>query len=84
MSEIIPHFNLFSSLMGAIGGTFLGFIFCPMADLLSRRKEDHGKCYWTLILAVFSLTVGFLVFIFGTTVSSKAIYNKIYTDLHKL
>lgn len=82
MAEIIPHFDLFCSLIGAVGGSFLAFVFCPIADLLIRQKADYGKCYWTLILAVFSLVLGLLIFFFGTALSCKEIYLALYKDLH--
>lgn len=82
MAQVIPHFDLFCSLIGAVGGSCLAFVFCPIADLLIRQKADYGKFYWTLILAVFSLFFGLLVFLFGTAITCKEIYLALYKDLH--
>lgn len=72
-AELIPHLDLFVSLVGAIGGSFLALIFSPLADISCRWRTGFGFCYWRAIIAIISLTVGILGFVIGTWTSMEAI-----------
>lgn len=80
IAELIPHIDLFVSLIGAIGSTFLALIFSPLADLSRRKKDDFGLFKWRLIINLISILIGLCGFSIGTTISLKEIYAALCKD----
>ncbi|XP_065226276.1 neutral amino acid uniporter 4-like [Planococcus citri] len=82
-AEIIPHLDLFVSLVGAIGGTFLALIFTPLADISKRHNQHKGIFKWRTIMAVISLIIGAFGFAIGTVMSFKEIFVALMHDFEK-
>ena len=72
--------DLFVSLVGAIGGTFLALIFTPLADISKRHNQEKGFLKWRAIMAVISLVIGAFGFAIGTVMSVKEIVVAIMKD----
>ena len=79
----VPHLDLFLSLMGAVGGTFLGLIYLPLADLTVRKHKEGGYRSWRVALPIISLLFGIAGFFVGTTVSLKEIIAALRDDHNK-
>lgn len=81
IAEGMPYLNLITSLIGAIAGSFIGFIYCAIADLITREKEDCGKFYWRRIVCIFSVVIGLVAFFLGTITSLTEIVKAVKRDL---
>lgn len=77
---IVPHLDLLVSLLGAVGGTLLGLIYFPLADLALRKHKKGGYRSCRIILPVFSLLVGTFGFFFGTATSLKELILAVLYD----
>lgn len=82
-AELIPHLDLFVSLIGAVGSSFLALIYCPLADLARRQKADYGFLYWRVIIAAVSLFIGVMGFFVGTVVTLNDIIIAVRNDMKK-
>lgn len=77
----MPYLNLITSLIGAVSGSFIGFIYCPIADMITREKKECGRFYWRRILCIISLITGLIAFFFGTATSFKELTEAVKKDL---
>ncbi|XP_025420609.1 proton-coupled amino acid transporter-like protein CG1139 isoform X2 [Sipha flava] len=72
-ADIIPHLNLFISLIGAVASTFLGLIFPPLCHMAVIGSDDsnvgYGRFQWRLVMNIITLLLGGLGFATGTYAS---------------
>lgn len=73
LSEVIPHLDLFISLIGAFSTTALAMVFPPLCDISLRWPKDFGKFYWRLVLDIITLILATFGFLTGTYYSLESI-----------
>lgn len=67
---MIPHLNLFISLLGAVASTFLALIFPPLCHMaVVGGDAGYGRYRWRLVMNGLTLTLGAVGFVTGTYAS---------------
>lgn len=79
-AELIPHLDLFISLVGAVGSTFLALIYAAVADIVVREKGEFGFFGYKIAISVISIIIGVCGFFVGTTMSLNAIIAALNAD----
>lgn len=80
-AELIPHLDLFISLIGAVGGTLLALVLPSLAYIAHRPKSENGILAWRFIVDMLSILLGIVSFSLGTYFSLVAIIDTFRKDL---
>jgi len=75
LAEMIPHLNLFISLVGAVSSSTLALIFPPLINILTNWSNGYGKYNWCLWKDIVLIVFGTIGFVTGTYVSIENILN---------
>ncbi|KDR21512.1 Proton-coupled amino acid transporter 1 [Zootermopsis nevadensis] len=77
LAEVIPHFSLFISLVGAVSSTALALFFPAIMDIATHWESGLGPFKWVLWKDGFFILIGVIGFITGTYASVEAIVQKL-------
>jgi solute carrier family 36 (proton-coupled amino acid transporter) len=76
----IPKLELFISLVGAVGSSFLALIFPPLLEVFTFGMEGMGRFRWKLWKNIAIFLFGLIGFVVGTYVAILEIVRSFEAD----
>ncbi|OQV14342.1 Proton-coupled amino acid transporter 1 [Hypsibius exemplaris] len=80
LAAAIPKLDLFISLVGAVGSSFLALVFPPLLEVSTFGMEGMGRLNWKLWKNAFIFLFGLVGFVLGTYVAIQEIVLSFQAD----